>query len=249
MKVCVISGRHPKTKFESSINHKIYAEKHQYSYIHCDFPTKAKNPYFNKIYYILSYLDLFEYIIWIDDDAFFLNFDKDIMDYLPTGNNFISFCKSPDFKKLKTYLSSGQFILKSNKLSKSFLNDVLKVNLKDVKKWWYDDLGYFSNGDQDAIIFLLKTNTDYNNKYMLFNYKEFNSRPENLFGIDTHKPLILHFTGKPNIKKKKYLKVQTEYKLSPSLVQEKYLKDYKIIPNKKNRKKKLVSKLYKWLSS
>lgn len=248
MKVCIISGRCPETKFSSSINHETYADKFGYAYIHCNFPTKAKNPYLNKIYYILSHIGNYDYIVWLDDDAFFFDFEKDIMSYMPKGKDFISFCKSPDFKSLKTYLSSGQFIIKSNELAKSFLDDVLKVNLGEVKKWWREDLGYFSNGDQDSMIFLLQTNLKYKDGFVLYNYKEFNSRPENLFGIDTHKPFILHFTGKPTIKMENYKRVQNKLNLRPSLVNKNYLKEYKITTKIKKIKNRIVNKLYKWLS-
>ncbi|TWO34375.1 hypothetical protein E1J38_000570 [Seonamhaeicola sediminis] len=251
MKVCIISGRYPQTKFSSAINHKIYADKFGYSYIHCNYPTQAKNPYLNKIHYVLSFIDYFDYLVWIDDDAFFFDFEKDIMSFMPKGDKFLSFCKSPSFKELKTYLSSGQFIIKNNSLSKQFLRDILNISLNDIKAWWKKDLGYFSNGDQDAIIYLLLTKEAYKEKYILYNYKAFNSRAENLFNKDVHKPLILHFTGKPNIKKSNYLKVQKLLGLPPSLVLKKYANAYKLtkedrlIPSFKNYLKRIV----KWFSS
>jgi hypothetical protein len=152
MSTCIISGRFPVTEFEAQINHKIYADIHGYSYIHCNWPTTLENVYLNKIAYILHYIDRYDYIVWIDDDAFFFDFEKDIMDYAPKNDNFISFCKSPSFKDLKTYFSSGQFVVKSNELSKRFFQDVLKTELSVVKSWWTDQLGYFTNGDQDIMV-------------------------------------------------------------------------------------------------
>lgn len=219
MNVGVISGRYPITEFDSSINHKLYADTYGYTYIHCNWPTQAKNPYLNKIYYVLAYLELFDYVIWIDDDAFFFDFDTDIMQYAPQDQKFISFCKSPSYKPLKTYLSSGQFIVKSNALSKQFFQDILKQDLNKIKTWWTDDLGYFSNGDQDIMVYLLLINNNYIGKCQLFDYQKFNSRFENVFLEDIHKPLVLHFTGKPNIKQENYLRLQIEYKLMPSLVE------------------------------
>src|SRR5690606_883831 len=107
-----------------------------YSFIHCNWPTTLKNGYLNKIVYIISYLNVYDTIIWIDDDAFFFDFEKDIMDYAPIGDSFISLCKSPSHKELKTFFSSGQFIVKSNKLSKQFFKDALEIELDLVEKWW-----------------------------------------------------------------------------------------------------------------
>ncbi|TXG38865.1 putative nucleotide-diphospho-sugar transferase [Seonamhaeicola maritimus] len=248
MKVCILSGRYPGTQFESTINHKLYADKYSYSYIHCNYPTKAKNPYLNKIHYILSYIDLFDYIVWIDDDAFFLDFENDIMQYLPDENVFMSICRSPTFKKIKTFFSSGQFILRCNKKSKRFLEDALEVNLVEVKSWWTKDLGYFSNGDQDIFIYLFLTQEIYMKKYKLFDYKAFNSRYENLFEKDIHKPLIIHFTGVPKIKKYNYIKTQQKLNLHASLVPLGWLENYKLHMRNSNfrLKKWRLKKLIKW---
>lgn len=228
MNVCIVSGRYPLTNFESYINHKIYADKYGYSYIHCNWPTSLKNHYLNKIVYVLSYLEFFDYIVWIDDDAFFFDFEKDIMQFAPQNDSFISFCKSPSHKELKTYLSSGQFVVKSNELSKRFFSAVLKTELSKVQQWWTEDLGYFTNGDQDIIIYLLLQNTDYKGKMDLYDYKCFNSRCENLFEVDVHKPFILHFTGRGKTKAKDYKMVQHKLNLHPSLVSNSLLKPYNV---------------------
>ena len=245
MKVCIVSGRYPATGFDSAINHKMYAEQYGYTYAHCNWPTKADSPYLNKIHYIQEYFDLFDYIIWIDDDAFFYDFGKDIMQYAPTEDNFISFCKSPSYKELKTYLSSGQFIIKCDSVGKKFLNLVLNQSLKEVKKWWKEELGYFSNGDQDIIIYLLLIDNSFKGKFKLYDYKCFNSRAENVFDIEVHKPLILHFTGKPKVKIASYLKIQKKCTLSPALVPKELQKHYMIINSIKNHSnfKKLLLRL------
>lgn len=253
MRIGVISGRYPITEFDSSVNHKLYADTYGYTYIHCNWPTKAKNPYLNKIYYILTYLDLFDYIIWIDDDAFFFDFEKDIMTYAPKEEKFISFCKSPNFKDLKTYLSSGQFIVKSNDISKQFFKDILNQDLIKIKNWWNKDLGYFTNGDQDIMVYLLLTDQKYLNKCDLYDYKKFNSRFENVYQEDIHKPLILHFTGKPHIKRDNYTKLQSKLKLRASLVDNSMLSEYGLPvwrpKQKKGFKKRLkqyLKKVLKW---
>ncbi|WP_439151542.1 putative nucleotide-diphospho-sugar transferase [Winogradskyella sp.] len=228
MSVCIISGRYPETKFKSYINHKVYADYYGYNYVHCNWPTRNTNNYFNKVVYVLSYLNNFEYVIWIDDDAFFFDFETDIMNYAPKDGSFISFCKSPTFKNIKTILSSGQFIVKSNSDSEKFFKDILNTDLKIVKDWWRDELGYFSNGDQDAMVYHLLENINYKNKMDLYDYRYFNSRYENLFDIDKHKPLILHFTGTKKIKEENYLKTQNKLNLHPSLVANSLLKGYNI---------------------
>lgn len=247
MKVCILSGRYPATSFNSAINHRIYADRHNYVYIHCNWPNKIKNPYLNKVYYILEYIDFFDYIFWIDDDAFFWDLEKDILDYANEGEICFSFCSSPTYKELKTYLSSGQFLIKSNDISKSFLNDVLKTNIEEVKNWWSSDLGFFSNGDQDIMIYLFHTSDKYKNTYKLYDYKFFNSRVENLYNIDKHHPFILHFTGKKDIKTQNYIKVAKDFDLHTSLVAKEILEQYPLVAEPNRRKKnKFIRRLKKW---
>lgn len=251
MNVAIISGRYPATSFDSVINHKIYADKYGYTYIHCNWPTAAKNFYHNKIYFLLQYIDHFDYLIWIDDDAFFFDLEKDIMTYAPVEDSILSFCKSPTFKQIHTYLSSGQFVIKSCDLSKYFLNKVLLANLNEIKLWWREELGYFSNGDQDAIVYILLTDPAFIGRYNLYDYKEFNSRPENIFSKDKHLPFVLHFTGMPHVKQSNYLKVQKYCNLHSSLLHASHLKGYNIIYKKKKQNKtvrKVLTKLRSWLS-
>ncbi|MBO6881596.1 putative nucleotide-diphospho-sugar transferase [Winogradskyella sp.] len=248
MNTCIISGRFPITQFESPTNHKLYADIQGYSYIHCNWPTTSKNNYFNKIIYVLNYIEFYDYIVWIDDDAFYFNLDNDIMDYAPKGDSFISFCKSPSFKELKTLFNSGHFIVQCNSLSKQFFKDVLKTDLNRVKAWWKDELGFFSNGDQDAMVYLLLESEQYKNKMDLYDYQHFNSRYENLFTQDVHKPFVLHFTGRGPTKQANLKAVQSHFNLHPSLVENSVLKnynikiqdDYKVAKQKSSLKTKLL---------
>ena len=159
----------------------------------------------NKIRYIRTYATTYDYIFWIDDDAFFLDLDQDLTDFLPSKNSFLSICKSPDFKNIYTYLSSGQFFIKCDEVGSSFLESIEAVDLNRVKRWWKEELGFFTNGDQDAIVYLLKTESQFKN-FDLHHYKNFNSRIQNLISGD--KVFILHLTGRPNKKKADLKKAQ-----------------------------------------
>ena len=251
MNIAILSGRYPNTSFESASNHKIYADHYGYTYIHCNWATGERNRYFNKIRYIEYYFGFFDYIIWLDDDAFFWNMEQDIMQYLPKGDHFISLCESPSFKTLKTHFSSGQFIIKTNELAKEFLTAILSTDIQLVKKWWNIDLGYFSNGDQDIMIYLSLSDKRFINGLKLYNYKKFNSRVQNLKEKDIHHPLILHFTGTVQIKNKDYKWVQKQFNLHPSLVSKNITSKYQLFSNPKKVKFKIrvLKKIKVWLRS
>jgi len=196
-RICVISGRYPVTEFQSYANHKAYCLKHGYAYISCSWPTGSTNPYMNKIRYIKSYLDLFEYIFWIDDDAFFIDHERTLESILPAHTSFMSVCRSPEYKEIKTRISSGQFMMRCTPVAAEFLDLVEKTNLATVKGWWKPEYGYFTNGDQDAMVFHMETNPVFSG-VDVHPADAFNSRVEDLDA--GRNVFVLHLTG---TKKKK----------------------------------------------
>jgi hypothetical protein len=161
----------------------------------------------NKIGYIRNYISLFDYIFWIDDDAFFIDHSRKIESILPQGNSFMSVCKSPEWKKLKTKISSGQFVIKCNDVAEQFLVSTEKTELKIVKEWWKPEHGYFTNGDQDAMVYLMETNEKF--KHVdIHPANVFNSRIEDLETGHGQGVFILHLTGKREIKCESLMKAQ-----------------------------------------
>ncbi|WP_341199543.1 hypothetical protein [Croceibacter atlanticus] len=246
-KIAIISGRYPNTSFDSVVNHRIYADRYDLTYIHCNWPTKHKNLYFNKLQYLLEYIDIFDAIFWIDDDAFFIDFNIDIRELLPKNEHLISICKSPDFKSLKTPFSSGQFMMVCNEDSKEFLKKALETDLSQVKKWWIPEFGFFSNGDQDALYYVSETHEKFKNCFEYHDYKSFNSRFENLEKADVHSPFILHFTGKPEIKKENYKISQKLLNRDSSLAPPTLLNNYNIASQKKTTAKDVLKGILKKL--
>lgn len=245
-RICVLSGRYPASKFESYLNHCVYCDYHQYTYIYCNWPTKTKNKYMNKIEYIKKYYRLFDYIFWIDDDAFFMNIEKSLDEFLPEKDIFLSICSSPDYKKIHTFISSGQFMLKCSERGRKFIDAIQEVDLLKVKKWWDDSLGYFTNGDQDAIVYLLKENSEFKDHFEKFHHKKFNSRAEEILkegGVSN--VFILHFTGTPVRKEEDYLKIQKFLKSSPSLVNASLTQNYNLVKKKSN----IYVRLYRYLKN
>lgn len=217
-KVAIVSGRYPGTTFESAINHKVYALNHNYTYINCGWPGRNKNKYFNKLEYIYEYMNFFDYIFWIDDDAFFVDFERDLESLKLNGDQFIRFCSSPDYKSIWTYISSGQFMLKCNADGLSFIRAVMDQNMDQVKAWWNKDLyGYYSNGDQDVMTYLLVNK--YKGKYILDNYNEFNSRVDDLVKGNV---FLVHFTGKMKKKHSDLRKAMGLLNRDKSLIDNRY---------------------------
>ncbi|WP_375234791.1 hypothetical protein [Winogradskyella sp.] len=68
----------------------------------------------------------------------------------------------------------------------------------------------------------------FKDKYRLYDYKNFNSRFENIEDLDVHKPLVLHFTGRGKRKQSHYKQSQKLLNMHPSLVENSILIKYGI---------------------
>ena len=227
-RICVLSGRYPMSGFSSIYNHRAYCNQHGYTYINCSWPTGERNPYLNKIAFIREYFDLFDHIFWIDDDAFFMNLEKPLTEFLAADNQFLSICASPTFKGLKTFFSSGQFDLRCSELGRGFLQAVMTIEDETVKNWWRDDYGFYTGGDQDRMVYLCNTEARFKDAFALRDYKQFNSRVANLFGEDPHEIFILHFTGSKRKKRTDYARVQKFLGRGPSLLKAEHLESLKL---------------------
>ncbi|MEX0671138.1 MAG: hypothetical protein WD060_11845 [Pirellulales bacterium] len=197
MKLGILSGHYPGVRFNSQINHKCYADCHGYHSIFNGSPERDRRRYFSKIETILRYLALFDWIFWIDDDAYFTDFRIPLtrfIDTAPTAEFVI--CKSPSTKTLFTKFSSGQFFLKNTPRAHDFLRAVLAVDLAVVKAAWRDELGYFTRGDQDAMVHLVETEPRFAGEFCrILDHDCFNNRDfEYLHAIDEH--FLVHFTGR-----------------------------------------------------
>jgi hypothetical protein len=217
-RLCVLSGRYPGSRFASIYNHRAYCNRHKYTYIHCTWPTGQGNPYLNKLAYIREYFDFFDFLFWIDDDAFFLDLEKPLSGILPSEGKCLSICSSPGFKTLKTFFSSGQFVLRCDALGKDLILSALELSDDTVKKWWSEEYGFFTGGDQDRMVFLCNTEKKFSEAYQLWDYKHFNSRASNIFGEDPHEVFILHFTGTRRRKSADYARIQKKLRRGPSLL-------------------------------
>lgn len=208
-----------KVRTYASVNHQYYANRHNYTYIYDIAPTKER-VFKNKIEKILKYLDLFDWILWIDDDAFFINTDKKITDFINANRkcNFV-FCNSPVVNGNWTYLNSGVFFVKNTQQSKDFLRAALSLDLDAVKQSWDGSrYGLFTNGDQDIITHLLHNDRRFNRArfHTVLDYTNFNSRP-NHFTTDSSSDqhFIAHFAGH---KKEDVFMLASDLNLSPALI-------------------------------
>lgn len=200
------------------VNHKYYASKHNYHYIFDISPT-LNSPFKNKIEKILELLDLFEWVFWIDDDAFFLQYDKPLDQFIKGKEQYdLIFCKSPINEGNWTYLSSGNFFLKNTPKVKEFLTACLDTNLEQAKEAWDEEkFGLFTNGDQDVMVYLLQFDPRFNSElfHARYEYDKFNTR-EFHFKNKSNEHFLVHFTGTE--KQQQTLDFAKKFSLSAALI-------------------------------
>lgn len=200
------------------VNHQFYAEQHGYHYIFDIAPTHYA-PFKNKIEKLLKLLDLFDWVFWIDDDAFFLQYDRPLSDFIKKHHNYdLIFCKSPINQGNWTYLSSGNFFLKNTAHVREFLHACLETEIETAKSAWHEETtGLFTNGDQDVMVHLLHHDSRFNTDtfHTRLPYKAFNSRPFH-FKKRPSEHFLVHFTG--NNKHQQALDFAQKFSLSPALI-------------------------------
>ena len=218
----VISGYYPGRRFNSNINHFLYCERNSFTYIDHSYPGLYSSKYMRKIESILKNLDRFEWVFWIDDDAYFTNFDISLTEFIPDNEHTeLVICRSPQHKSIFTKFSSGSFLIKNTEKTKRFLFKVLVSDLKEIKEWWTEDLGYFTKGDQDAFVYLTEMDDMFKGDFCkVLDNSNFNSRPEE-YVENLSENLLVHFTGKD-----KHKELEDFYKRMKSniyLVDDEYL--------------------------
>ena len=111
----------------SSFNHHEYANKHGYSYIkkivnNDDYQNW--HPTWIKIDVLKTYLPLFEYLVWIDADAVFVNQDVKIEDLI--SNDIDLILPKLEVDKISgnmwTHTSTGLMVWKNSEWSNNILN-------------------------------------------------------------------------------------------------------------------------------
>lgn len=200
-KIGILSGYYPGLRFNSQVNHRLYASRHGYRYIFDSTPRFDPRTYMRKLEAVLEYLDMFDWLFWIDDDAYFTDFEIPLETFIKSNleAEFIV-CKSPSTKELFTRISSGQFLLKNTPRAKQFIADALATDLKQVQKWWHKSLGMFTKGDQDALVYLTETMDQYRQPFMkILEHNNFNNRDfEYEKSVEEH--FLVHFTGSNKIR-------------------------------------------------
>lgn len=198
----ILSGAHT-NRFNSKINHQNYADYWNYNYefrddIDCSNAPNEGHPAFIKIYAILDALTRYSKVMWIDEDAFFIDFDWNCFDCFGTTTKPILVSESHNIKTQQISFNSGvMFIRRSPKIFKMF-KKVLEITHDKLEQEWNDEWGPLQGNDQPRLIYL--THTDYQDIHHISSYLEnrWNKRPRHTLKSRCN---IVHFAGGKKLEK------------------------------------------------
>lgn len=227
MDLCIVSGG-THLRLPSAINHKIYAEIHSADYrLECGSVKTLNSRFYFKLDAVHRILPRYDWVLWLDDDAFFTDFSIDIRDL----------CRSlPDDVWLAladgrvqsggawTQINSGVVLVRNCADSLDFLRLCLATEIATVREWWNPlEHGMFTNGDQDTLLYRILGRAD-RRRFGILSHLDLNAR-EYHYSSSLNEHFICHFPGLPD-KVNAIRKYGERFGVGPALVPPHLLKEH-----------------------
>ena len=189
MKFCILMWYDQPIASYGDINYeinKIYCDKNNIELIRCNKRRHSnRHPAWERIPLILKYINDYDYVMWIDADAFLYNDANNIVDIINDNRNY-HFIFSNDI--YNNNINTGVYIVKNSQYSIDFLT-----------RWLYDEDLYKNNKyphwwDQGVLIEMFNQNIlDIKNNCIIFDYGVL----QHFYAEEKlpNKPFIFHLAG------------------------------------------------------
>ncbi len=193
--ICVVSGC-DHLRFNSFVNHRLFAELNDVDYIFdLTLTPKGEGGHFNKLRAVRDRLRRYDAVFWLDDDAYFTDFAWRLRPYFAAHPRPLVICKSPVNEGAWTWISSGQFLLRRCDAAFEILDRALAVDPARVRAWWDEaSYGLYTNGDQDALVYVLATEPRLLRACERLEYTAFNARPFH-YRFELGEQRLVHFSS------------------------------------------------------
>lgn len=228
-KICLISGA-DEIRTRAYINHYIYAREHGLDYrLECGLDDDIRTKYDYKTSIMRRILPYYDWVVWIDDDAYFTDFEADdINDHIKQAENenkFLVIADGPlEPNGFWSKINTGVLALKNCEESFKLLTDFHNLPLDEVRAWWDDERdGLFTNGDQDQLWMALNT-TGLLDKTLIVDSQRFNSRGH-YYKNSLQDAAVMHFCGYPD-KEIGVVRFAKQFNIGQELVPEHLLDKY-----------------------
>lgn len=177
----------------STWNKKKYCEKYG---IHQRFyfgRMSQRHAQWDKIQCLIQNLPEFDYVIWMDSDAVFNNFNVSFEKLLQENSTFDAlFCRDVCYQEGQNHLliNSGVMVFKNTEWSSYFLNKVW-TSIRDYKKESLEKHSYDGFPHEQGKICDLLMQLDHEDHVKIFPTATFNAHPN----ISNDQTFIIHFMG------------------------------------------------------
>lgn len=191
----IISGSNT-DRFKTYVNHKNYADYRGYDYKYftdIDYEQGLMtSPAYTKVYAVLKALESHNEVMWIDDDAFFINFEWDCKSVFTLTNKPFIASQSHSIKRNTPALNSGVMFFRRNKHIKRMLKLIPNISDEEKTSVWQKSWGSSGGNDQPRFIYL--SQTKFKDVCHIIPYAEnrWNTRPRHALKSTQH---IVHFAG------------------------------------------------------
>lgn len=198
-RVCLVSGG-DEVRLRSYVNHQIYAQEHGLDYrLEIGLGEGVTNKFFYKTTILRRILPGYDWIAWLDDDAFFTNFTRDtigeLVDAAESEGKFLVVAEGPEEPNgFWSRINTGVILLKNDSRGEKLLDRMWNADLSSVRAWWDDTRdGVFTGGDQDQMWWVLQE-TGLISDTTIVGHRELNSRGH-YYESSLDDAAVMHFCG------------------------------------------------------
>lgn len=248
-RICIVSGG-SHVRFLSYLNHRAFALEHNlYHRLEISLGTGIRSPYWHKFVAIENVLPEFDWILWIDDDAFFTRWNENsiltLIQEAERADKFFVVSEGPvEEGGVWSRINTGVMLVRNDPRSWKLLTESRAIDLGTVRDWWSDERdGIFTTGDQDAIWWTLRNYQELNDGHTIVGHRLLNSRPQH-YGASLADATIVHFPG-PGDKDLRIANFGHRFGMGQSLVPAQLLKKYSIrTPERMSETEKLRRRVH-----
>lgn len=133
----LILSSHNNPKTSGPVNHQVYASRNGYDYVFDMTPLSLTTPYDQKLKVLMRTMlrSNAEWILWIDDDAYFMQMDSRLEYFIPQHSDIdFVFCRSPvNLDGHWSFINSGVFFVRNNERAIRILNEALLLPMATVE--------------------------------------------------------------------------------------------------------------------
>lgn len=195
-KTIIISGA-DSYRYDAHLNHQRYADAQEIEY-KFHLSNGLSNPFFTKCYAILdSFEKGYEYVLWIDDDAFFIDLDWDCREIFKNHHQDVIVTQGRTNKKSGvTLFNNGVMFIRNTENMRNLFSSIPNIKWQELTDNWNLEWGPCEGNDQPRMIYLIQTKYSEAAKivpYPGFNAHEITFKQQKNF-LET-KPPIAHITG------------------------------------------------------